>query len=308
MKVGYSMKECIIKLPSTIHSSKKGYSKLIETIQPLFEMPNNTHFILDFSQIKWLDANLLAIIGAAIEHRHPNCRFEYLKGSINDTQADLWGRNGFGRYFKLEVPKRYDTTVDYTVFKSEKAKEFGLYIDDNLLTKNGFPQLSPELKKRISNNIQEIFGNAPLHGKCYNVISCGQYYPSQKKLTFTIVDCGITINKNVEEYFLYLRQPIPTHSIKWATIENNSTKQIVNGKSGGMGLALLKEFIGLNKGRLQICSGNEFWEYTTTKESSSHIDFKFPGTIVTITINMNDHNSYLLKDEIENTENINNLF
>lgn len=298
------MKKCIIKLPSNIRSIKKGYSKLIETIQPLFKMPNNTHFTLDFSQIEWLDANLLAIIGAAIEYRRPNCDFGYLKGSINSIQADLWGRNGFGKYFKLEVPKRYDTTVGYTVFQSEKAKEFGLYIDDNLLTKNGFPQLSPALKKRISNNIQEIFGNAPLHGKCYNVISCGQYYPSQKKLTFTIVDCGITIGENVKKYFLYLGQQAPTYSIKWATIENNSTKQIVNGKSGGMGLALLKEFIGLNKGRLQICSGNEFWEYTTNKESSNYIKFEFPGTIVTISINMNDHKSYLLKDEIENIDNL----
>lgn len=66
-----------------------------------------------------------------------------------------------------------------------------------------------------------------------------------------------------------------------------------------MGLALLKEFIGLNKGHIQICSGNEFWEYTTDKETATYIDSNFPGTIVSININMKDNKSYILKNEID---------
>lgn len=294
----------MIKLPAITHTKYNDYSQLINAIRPLFDAPNNTQFILDFSQIKWLDANLLAIIGASIEHRINDCHINYLKGSINRKQADLWGRNGFGKYFELETKKRYDTTVDYKVFNSNEAKEFGAYIDDQLLNKRGFPQLSPALRKQISYNMQEIFGNAPLHGKCNTVISCGQYFYKAEKLTFTIVDCGNTIAENVVEYFVYLCQPTPDHSIQWATIENNSTKKIVNGKSGGMGLALLKEFISLNKGHIQICSGNEFWEYTTNNENCTHIDSNFPGTIVSININMKDKKSYLLKNEEQNIDDL----
>lgn len=298
------MKKCKIKLPAITHTECSDYSQLITSIRPLFDLPDGTHFILDFSQIKWIDANLLAIIGASIEHRKANCRISYLKNSINKQQADLWGRNGFGAYFDLKTPKRHDTTVDYRVFRSDEAKNFGSYIDHQLLTKKDFPNLSPALNRKISNNIQEIFGNAPLHGNCSKVISCGQYFPKLKKLTFTIVDCGNTISENVVEYFLYLSQPAPKHNIKWATIENNSTKQIVNGKSGGMGLALLKEFIALNEGHIQICSGNEFWEYTTYNENYTHINSNFPGTIVSININMNDQKSYLLKIEAQEMDDL----
>lgn len=299
------MNDYTIKLPSTTHTEKNDYSKLIKAIQPLFDKPDNTRFILDFSQVKWLDANLLAIIGSALEYRHKNCDIRYLEGSISQKQADLWGRNGFGKYFRLSTQKRYNTTVDYKVFNSDDAKAFGAYIDNNILDRSDFPKLSSELKRNISNNIQEIFGNAPLHGKCKNVISCGQYFYRAKKLTFTVVDCGSTITENVVEYFMYLHKPTPKHSIQWATIENNSTKRLVNGKSGGMGLALLKEFIGLNKGHIQICSGNEFWEYTADKETSDYIDSNFPGTIVSININMNDKKSYILRDE---THDLSDLF
>lgn len=294
----------IIELPKITHTQCDDYSKLISSIRPLFDLPDGTHFILDFSKVKWLDANLLAIIGASIEHRYAKCRIGYLKNSINEKQADLWGRNGFGNYFNLNTKKRYDTTVDYKVFLYNQAKDFGVYIDEHLLSKKGFPKLSPPLHKKISNNMQEIFGNAPLHGKCNKVISCGQYFHKSKKLTFTIVDCGNTIIKNVVDYFIYLGQPAPEHNIKWATLENNSTKQMVNGKSGGMGLALLKEFISLNNGHIQICSGNEFWEYSTDSEKCLHIDSDFPGTIVSININMDDEKTYSLKNEYKNFDNL----
>lgn len=298
------MGDCIIKLPAITHTEYNDYSQLISAIRPMFDLPDGTHFILDFSQIKWLDANLLAIIGASIEHRRFSCHISYVPDSISRKQADLWGRNGFGKYFNLKAKKRYDTTVDYRVFHANDAKKFGSYIDHQLLTKKDFPNLSPALNRKISNNMQEIFGNAPLHGECYSVISCGQYFHKSKKLTFTIVDCGNTIAENVVEYYIYLNQPAPEHNIQWATIENNSTKKIVNGKSGGMGLALLKEFISLNEGHIQICSGNEFWEYTANKEKCTHISSNFPGTIVSININMNDRKSYSLKNEMQDIDDL----
>ena len=289
--------EINIKIPRIIKSNSEGYSNLIGAIRPIFDMQKETTCILDFSDVKWLDANLLSIIGAAIEKRLCDCRIHYINNSISNTQADLWGRNGFGKYFNIVIPKRYDTTVDYKVFNGNQAKQFGKYVDDNLLSKHDLPVLSPALKRTISNNLQEIFGNAPMHGKCKNVVSCGQYYYTSKQLTFTIVDCGNTIMENVVDYFTYLQEATPTHGIQWAIVEDHSTKEIVNGKSGGKGLAFLKEFISLNDGVMQICSGNEFWEYKKGNEMCSYIYSDFPGTIVTITINMNDDKSYSLKNE-----------
>lgn len=165
-----------IIIPKQVNSDKEGYETLIETACSILDMKNGEICVLDFSEVDWIDANLLPIMGAAIEEKQKECQIKYFSNSINQKQADLWGRNGFGKYFKLSEHKRYDTTVDYKVFGKSQAKDFGKYIDENLLTKSGFPELSQALKRIMSNNIQEIFGNAPLHGECEKVISCGQYF------------------------------------------------------------------------------------------------------------------------------------
>lgn len=290
-------RDCEILFPASIQSTESGYDCLIDALFPLLYADSGTLIRFDFSLVKWIPANLLAIIGAAIELRLIDCTILYKNGSIAENQADLWGRNGFGRYFSLNTPKRGNTIVDYKVFLADGAKSFGAYIDDGLLKIPNLPKMSCQLKKKISNNLQEIFGNAPLHGNCERVISCGQYFPSTHTLSFTIANCGNTIQENVVEYFSHLCCTTPSHAIQWACIENNSTKSMVNGKSGGMGLALLKEFILLNKGSIQICSGNEFWELKEEKEECSTISSNFPGTIVTININMNDHSTYMLASE-----------
>lgn len=287
-----------IIVPKKVYSNKKGYEKLIETVCSILDMKNGESCIMDFSEVDWIDANLLSIIVAAIEKRQNECHIKYRSDSINQKQADLWGRNGFGKYFSLIGHKRYDTTVDYKVFGKSQAKDFGKYIDENLLTKSGLPELSSALKRTMSNNIQEIFGNAPLHGECEKVISCGQYFHKKKELIFTIVDCGNTIKENVERYFSHINAKSPPHGIAWAVVEDNSTKEIVNGKSGGKGLALLKEFISLNGGEIHICSGKEIWEYKNNDEKVDTISANFPGTIVTIKIRMDDNKSYSLTSEV----------
>lgn len=287
-----------IIVPKKVYTSKKGYEKLTETVCSILDMKNGESCIMDFSEVEWIDANLLSIIGAAIEKRQKECQIKYRSDSINQIQSDLWGRNGFGRYFGLSEHKRYDTTVDYKVFEKSQAKDFGKYIDENLLTKSGLPELSSALKRKMSYNIQEIFGNAPLHGACDKVISCGQYFPKKKELIFTIVDCGNTIKENVERYFSHINAKSPPHGIAWAVVEDNSTKEIVNGKSGGKGLALLKEFVALNGGEIHICSGKEIWEYKNNGEKVDTISSNFPGTIVTIKIRMDDNKSYSLTSEV----------
>nr|DAW29377.1 MAG TPA: hypothetical protein [Caudoviricetes sp.] len=79
---------------------------------------------------------------------------------------------------------------------------------------------------------------------------------------------------------------------------------MINGKSGGKGLAYLHEFIKKNSGKLQICSGNEYWESTPTGIFTKQLSSNFPGTIVTIEINLKDKNTYILKSELENITNL----
>lgn len=295
-----------ILLPNAIYSNFNGYCRIIDLLNPFLNSVERCDVVFNFSQLKWFDANLLPIIGVCIENKKFSHNLKYVSNSLSDNLATVWGKNGFGRYFKINhIEDTYNSTIAYSIFKPDEGKKFGAYVDECLLSNPKLPDMSPGLRKQISLNIQEIFGNAPMHGNCEEILSCGQHYPAKEKLLFTIVNLGFTIQENVVEFFVrYLKQKPPEHTISWAVIEDNSTKPMVNGKSGGKGLAYLHEFIRKNRGRLQICSGNEYWESKPSGISINTLTSNFPGTIVTIEINLKDKNSYILKSELEELANL----
>lgn len=293
-----------IYISGSITSDYIGYSRLIRDLYPIVYASESDNILFDFSELKWLDANLLTVIGSIFQAKKGKNRIQYVNDSIKPVIMNLWARNGFGSYFKIK--KVFDlngTTVDYKVSNGNNLNEYSDYISKQLLSMSNLPVMSEGLKKQIKNNLLEIFGNAPMHGKCEQVISCGQVFPAKNILCFTITNIGTTIMDNVQEYFTtILKQPTPSNTIKWATGENHSTKILVNGKSGGLGLSFLKEFIEKNKGKIQICSGNEYWEFNSGIETVNTFNEFFPGTIVTLIINLNDKSSYCLKTELLNDD------
>ena len=86
-------------------------------------------------------------------------------------------------------------------------------------------------------------------------------------------------------------------AIEWALQEGNTTRK---GKvPGGLGLKLIKEFIALNKGRIQIVSDRGYWEFSPGGETLTRIGTPFPGTVINIEINTADTSSYRLRSELE---------
>ena len=70
----------------------------------------------------------------------------------------------------------------------------------------------------------------------------------------------------------------------------------------GLGLKLLKEFITLNKGRLQIVSDSGYWCLDRGAAMVAALPFEFPGTVVAIEINTADRQSYALSSEVDDTD------
>lgn len=292
------MGEIIIKLPQTVKNAFESVAELIRILQPFFEVTDRDVIILDFRNLYWYDANLLPVLGVCIEEKVSYCDIKFFR-EIRDKIKKLWGKNNFGKYFELpEYDDIYNSTIQYKVFHKEDGKVFGEYVEEELLNNPAFPNMTSLLKKQISLNIQEIFGNAPMHGNCNKVVCCGQHFYQQHKLSFTIVNLGTTIQENVNNFFrMYRREEPPESAISWAIIEDNSTKGMTNGKSGGKGLAYLHEFISKNKGSMYIFSGNEFYIKEKNIEEASKSYSLFPGTIVTIQINLNDVTIYDCNDE-----------
>ncbi len=69
-------------------------------------------------------------------------------------------------------------------------------------------------------------------------------------------------------------------------------------KNISLGLKFLKDFIALNRGRIQIASRFGFYEFANGGETFTKMAADLPGTAVTVSINTGDSASYRLADEV----------
>ena len=89
-------------------------------------------------------------------------------------------------------------------------------------------------------------------------------------------------------------------TIRWAFKEGNTTKNA----PGGLGLAILKDFMALNEGEIQMVSGDAMIEYKKGEFYETPLVKAFPGTIVNLKFNCADQKSYSLKNEFTNPKDL----
>ncbi len=288
-----------ITIPQAIHSTFDSYETLIEIFNCYTY--DGIDVIINFRKNTWFDANLLAILYAYVVFglKTHNILSSY-DNQLHCPLHKVLIRNGFAKHcFNMAYkPKLNETVVPFKVFNSIDTYGFGSYIDAEIV--RYFPKMEVRVKRDLSTFIQELFGNAQIHGKCNKVFTCGQYYYQHKKMDFTIVNLGTTIGENVKSFLIERNKQLPNNNISWAVQPENSTKRT---NSGGMGLSLMQEFIYHNSGKYQIISGNEFWELNNKTISEKNFQYSFPGTIINIEIDQNDTSYYKYKMDV-NVENI----
>ncbi len=243
----------------------------------------------------WFCGNMSACLGALFEKISVTNNIEIKSNKTGIIK--ILEKNGFlGNYgFPLEIDN-YNTTIKYLKHKSHESRFFMFYVTNELLSKNVLPKMSELLKHKIAEAIYEIFVNAQMHSKTEFIYTCGQFYPSKQEIYFTIVDTGVGFKKNVNDRFnVNVSSP---QAIKWAIKNGHTTKEY---EPGGIGLALLTEFIKINKGKFQIISDNGFFELNEN-EVVQELSYPFPGTIVNMQFKTNDIHSYLLASEISSDD------
>lgn len=284
-----------ILLDQQIQSDRRGYVSLARIDQQL-QTITDENIELNFSQVRWFDANLCAVLGALIDHWRKKCNTITIAG-LSGSLRTIFAKNGFLSIFGGEVIEdNNSTTVQYKKNPLSQA-DFSDYVMTDVLGKTDFPELSPLAKTYISNNICEIYANAE-HSKCEYVFSCGQYYPQKNPpfLDFTIVDIGRTIPDNVRTYLLS-PQILSEDAIRWALKKGNTTKDRTAGIPGGLGLDLIRKFIQLNQGQIQIVSGEGSYTYVGKQEFFHTLAVAFPGTIVNLRFNLSDCSRYIMQSE-----------
>lgn len=288
----------IKQFPGKITSLISGYNDFLVFFREL-EALRNSEVILDLRNTTWFEANLCAVLGSVIEHLEN--RGNTVKLINIKAPRDILSRNGFLKKFNIpKPPHSFNTEIDYRTFKEHQGKQFSEYVGREVLLNEDFPRVSKLLNKKINESIFELFENARTHGKCGNMHTCGQYYPSKSTLDFTIVDMGQTIKHNVNKFLKSNKSG--AECIEWAMQDKNTTK--TGNVSGGLGLAIIFNFIKLNKGKIQIVSSDGYWELRKGTVKKVNLKHSFPGTIANLEFNFSDTSKYYLKSEVD----VNNIF
>lgn len=280
---------------SNIHNDLASYNQLIKLYQE-----HHGDFLENIElEIKvWFDANLCALLGGILDKIKNDGLNEIVFTTIQRNPYDIQAilqKNSFLTFYGY--PKLNDTnhtTIEYKKFKPADTRYFNQYLEDELLNRTVFPSMSNAVHEEISVSIQEMFENARFHSETEFIYTCGQFHPARNELNFTIVDTGIGFAKRIEKDFGMVIDSCD--AIKWAMIDGHTTKQ---GVSGGLGLALLKEFISQNNGKIQIISGDAFYELCQHNETIDKLDYYFDGSVVSMTFKTNDTKTYKFTHELD---------
>lgn len=294
----------IFNFPERISSDFEGYEFFCHISIKTFNF-HGQNIKFNFSKTKWFEVNLCAPLATLIENlKQRKNKITFI--GIEERVKNVFKENGF--YKLIDSSYRQDDKtvvreelIEFKKFRLEETFEFQTYVNQQLLQYKDFPKASDLLKKKINRSILEIFNNAHIHGACDFVYTCGEYLPTSGMLKFTIADLGITIRKNVNLYFNSGNKIDGKESIEWAVEEGNTTKK--GSIPGGLGLSLIRDFLKLNFGTIQIISSNGFWEEKGGVVFGNTFKGRFLGTIVTLDFNLSDDKSYVLTSEI-NSQNV----
>ena len=250
---------------------------------------------INMTATRWFDADMCAAFGAILYSLGERLNTVNLV-RIRSRVGTILSKNGFlSHYGRVQIHDQWGTTIPYQRFDVEDDHYFADYIERELIHRSEIPEMSSRLLKKFRESIFEIFSNAVLHSRTrLGIFSCGQFFPNQNRLDFTVADLGVGIRQNIEDYTG--RKFSSEDAIVWATEEFNTTKR---GKlPGGLGLKILCEFIDLNDGSIQIVSDAGFWQRKNKKTVTKPLSHPFPGTVVSVEINTADINVYGLTSDL----------
>lgn len=244
----------------------------------------NNEIVVDFKNTRWVRANLTSVLGAICWNAWANntrVTFKNLTPSIKR----IFSKNHFYKKFGVSpVKDEYNSTIKYREFAPEEKTVFSLYVREEFIPSIGI-KFSKKFEQEFRTAIEELFQNCRLHGECDKIFVCGQYFPSEKRLYFTITNLGVTIKENIEKRFKeYLISP--EKAIIWATKKGNTTRLEEN--IGGIGLDFLINFLDSTKGKIHIISDQASYERENKLVKTQLMENKFSGTMVTLIFSVND--------------------
>lgn len=202
---------------------------------------------------------------------------------VPPTIARTLRRNRFLRHYRyppLADPDR--TSIPFRRFRLADESEFWWYLDRYLHDGEALHLPTP-LRRAIDRAFLELHANAVAHsGSRVGAYACGQLFPTECRIRFTLCDGGVGIRDVVRHYFR--DDTIASEdALLWAVRKSKSTRR--TGSPAGLGLHLIRRFVERNSGGLLIVSRSAAYRWPTTGPPVRSLEADFPGTSVTLDIN-----------------------
>ncbi len=247
----------VFKISGSINTDFSGYSRLVELYHYCKNYPD-TAVQIDFSGLKWVDANLAAVFKAML-HKLQKERNTSIATDLPflRNNFDILFRNGF-LSDGAPAADHQKSAVPIANFSCDDKEGFCTYIKDQLMKHRGMPWLSEELEERIQEDLLEVFCNSHHHANTSEpFFIAGQYYPKNKTLKLTMVDIGDGFLPRIKEA---TGGEIATDldAIGWA-LKGRSTKMYFDKTSGGLGITSMHDYVRAHNGVLEIISGSGYW-------------------------------------------------
>ncbi len=150
------------------------------------------------------------------------------------------------------------------------------------------------LKLSLNETMSNAFEFAQSHKGCYG---CAQVYPNAKRIRVCITDFGIGIRQSLMSSPKYRHLHDSFEAITLASKDGVTSRAT---GVGGKGLPTLLQFLGANRGRMVIVSGDGkvAWDFQKSKEPKRQgMSAEFGGTIVSMRIRTDARGAYIMKGE-----------
>jgi len=299
-----------IVFPKTLRTSAGDLSWVASLATHRDVVQQKGEIVWDFSNVRDLDENLCAALGVFLAIWGKDNRRVLVQWQSQELMA-TFKRNGFLK--ELSLPRAwYDVlfglSPDRVIDESEQKSDVvpfhkfdrtdtdgqAAYIS-RLLEIPWWPKMSDAVKRALAEQILEVFSNACEHSESeLGVFVCGNVCKAgSKMMRISIADAGIGFRKKIEKALGFVMPS--AKAIAWGMAKNNTVRL---GSPGGLGLKLLQEFISKNDGKLSVLSDRGFWELSSGREKMEELEFSFPGTVVTITVNAEDSKIYRMASEV----------
>ncbi|MGB6220857.1 ATP-binding protein [Haloferula sp.] len=248
---------------------------------------------LDFQSCDFLRANAVAFLGGLIRLLQYRGSTVWIINVGPSIRTNLL-KNGFLPAFAGEAHPGYGNTVPFREDWQRDSAAYQNYLADHWLGQ-GWVEVSNALRDAIIERVAEGYQNAFDHSQSpVGSYTCGQFYPRKRELQLSIVDFGVGIPSNVRECVGEAEKAADS-CMDWAFVRGNTTAT-KQGLSRGLGLDLLRDFIQVNGGKLEILSHDGYISVDQGGVSSRILPHPFEGTMVNIRISC-DSRFYRLASE-----------